>query len=172
MILTGAEITRERDNGRIRIEPFNLDNVQPNSYDFHLGDSILRYTEPVLDVHQDNPTEEIPIPEDGMLLTPSRIYLASSAERIGSDHYAPTFGSKSGVARAGIFTHLSCGLVDIGSHGKLTLQFHVVQAVKIYPGMKIGQVLFWKPQGEITLYDGKYQGAEGPQASQIHRDFA
>ncbi|QVJ03513.1 dCTP deaminase (plasmid) [Nocardiopsis eucommiae] len=171
MILTGAEIKREHASGRIRIEPFNVKNVQPNSYDFHLGDTVLTYKDVELDVHKENETEETLIPKDGLLLTPNKIYLASSREVIGSDHYAPTFGSKSGAARTGIFSHLSCGLVDIGSHGRLTLQLHVVQPVKIYPGMRIAQVIFWKPQGEITLYDGKYQGAEGPQASRIHRDF-
>ena len=50
---------------------------------------------------------------------------------------------------------------------------HAVQPVKVYPGMLIGQVTFWAVDGDIEkLYDGKYQGLLGPQASQVYKDFA
>jgi dCTP deaminase len=37
--------------------------------------------------------------------------------------------------------------------------------------MKIAQVTFWQTKGDIELYEGKYQGSSGPQASQIYKDF-
>ena len=171
MILTGSRITSEHARGRIHIEPFNPEHVQPNSYDFRLGDTVLVYDDEVLDARRPNPTTELPIPEDGLVLQPNRIYLGSTIEAMGSNHYAPVFHAKSGVARTGLFVHITAGLVDIGSIGQYTLQLHAVQPVRIHAGMQIGQITFWKPEGTITLYDGKYQGAHGPQASRIHEDF-
>ncbi|MGA5284892.1 dCTP deaminase [Streptomyces griseoincarnatus] len=171
MILTGSEIARQRELGGIHIEPFAPEHVQPNSYDFHLGNRVLVYRDRVLDARRPNPTEEILIPEDGLELTPDRVYLGSSLETMGSDRFAPRFDAKSGVARSGLFIHITAGLVDIGSLGQYTLMLHAVQPLRIYPGMLIGQITFWRPEGRISLYDGKYQGAEGPQASRIHEDF-
>lgn len=37
MILRGKEIDRERQLGRITIEPFTPEQVNPNSYNFRLG---------------------------------------------------------------------------------------------------------------------------------------
>ena len=51
------------------------------------------------------------------------------------------------------------------------MHFNATQPIKIYKDMPIGQVTFWKPYGEINLYDGKYKGSTGPMASQVWRDF-
>ncbi|MFD7505405.1 dCTP deaminase [Streptomyces sp. NPDC059850] len=171
MILTGPEIHRRVKAGEIEIEPFDPALLSPNSYDFHLGRSIGWYTEHRLDCARPNPFESHPIPSEGMLLTPDRIYLAATEERIGSDHFVPIIRARSSVARLGLFVHVTADLIDIGSHNRLTLQLHAVQPVKIYPGLRIGQVTFWAVQGDIVLYDGKYQGAEQAMPSQIHRDF-
>jgi len=32
-------------------------------------------------------------------------------------------------------------------------------------------MLFWKPLGKITLYEGKYKNSVGPETSQIWKDF-
>ena len=71
----------------------------------------------------------------------------------------------------GLFIHITADLIDIGSYNEWTLQLHAVQPVKVYPNMLIGQVTFWKVQGEIKLYNGKYQGSKGPYESQIYKDF-
>ncbi|MGW0604023.1 dCTP deaminase [Streptomyces sp. NPDC002640] len=171
MILTGPQIGERVKDGGIRIDPFDPTLLQPNSYDFHLSGRIGWYTDDVLDCARENPFEEHPFPDDGMVLLPDRIYLGSTVERIGSEHYAPIIRAKSSVARLGLFVHVTADLIDIGSYGQLTLQLHAVQPVRVYPGMLIGQVTFWTPEGEITLYDGKYQGSDGPRPSEIHRDF-
>ena len=48
---------------------------------------------------------------------------------------------------------------------------HAVQPLRVYPGMRIGQVTFWKTFGDINLYSGKYQGSTLPMASQVYKDF-
>ncbi|UIX34282.1 dCTP deaminase [Streptomyces sp. GQFP] len=171
MILTGPEIEAQVKTEAIRINPFDAGLLQPNSYNFHLGERIGWYTCEVLDCARENPFEAHTIPGEGMVLEPDRIYLASTREEIGSDSYVPIIRARSSVARLGLFVHCTADLIDIGSYGQLTLQLHAVQRVKIYPGLLIGQVTFWVPLGEIVLYDGKYQGSEGPRPSLVHRDF-
>lgn len=171
MILTGPEIAAQVKQGAIRISPYDEERVQPNSYDFHLGETIGWYTCEVLDCARENPFEARRIPTEGMVLEPHRIYLASTREEIGSDVYVPIMRARSSTARLGLFVHCTADLIDIGSYGQFTLQLHAVQPVRIYPGMLIGQVTFWLPQGDIVLYEGKYQGSHGPRPSLVHRDF-
>ncbi|MET8605674.1 dCTP deaminase [Streptomyces rubiginosohelvolus] len=171
MILTGPEIGARVQDGDIRVEPFDPEQLQPNSYDFRLDEQIGWYTERVLDCARDNPFELHTIPREGMVLQPDRIYLGATVERIGSDRFVPILRARSSVARLGLFVHVTADLIDIGSFGKLTLQLHAVQPVRVYPGMLIGQVTFWSVYGDIVLYEGKYQGSDGPMPSQAHRDL-
>jgi rifampicin phosphotransferase len=98
-------------------------------------------------------------------------YLAHTLEVMGSDHYAPTFAARSSVARLGLFINLSASLGDIGFHGQWTLQLFAAQPLRVYCGMRIGQIMWWRPHGEIVLYRGKYQGSAGPCASRSFQDY-
>ncbi|MQY28793.1 dCTP deaminase [Nocardia aurantia] len=171
MILTGDEIMREHNSARIDIRPFNPDQVNPNSYDFRLGSVLKTYVDHVLDARLPNSVTTTRIPEDGLVLTPGRIYLGHTLEIMGSDHYVPIIRGKSSTARLGLFVHVTADIIDIGSHNQWTLQLYPVQPVRIYPGMLVGQVTFWKTLGEVTLYSGKYQGSMGPVESLVHLDF-
>lgn len=171
MILTGEEIKKEYELGRIRISPFSSDQINPNSYDFRLGNVIKTYKNNILDPKVKQETNSVIIDENGLTLFPDKIYLGHTFETMGSDFYVPIIRAKSSIARLGLFVHVTADLIDIGSYNEWTLQLHAVQPVKIYPKMLIGQVTFWKVQGEIKLYKGKYQGSKGPYESQIYKDF-
>lgn len=170
MILTGKAIESEVALGRIRIDPFRPGQVSPNSYDFLLGPMLKRYRNYTLDCRKENTTVEIPLGVNGHVLEPGRIYLGHTFEIMGSDHYVPIIRGRSSTARLGLFVHVTADMIDIGSHNQWTLQLYAVQPVRVYPMMRIGQVTFWKPQGDIVLYTGKYQGSRGPWSSQIHLD--
>lgn len=71
-----------------------------------------------------------------------------------------------------MFINLSAPFGDIGFVGNWTLQLLAINQIRVYAGMTVGQMMFWKVRGEIELYNGKYQGAKGPIASQIFKDFA
>jgi dCTP deaminase len=171
MILTGLEIAREWEAERIWISPFKTQHIQPNSYDFSLGSKLLYYTGETLDTKLENPHESIEIAEDGHVLQPSRIYLGHTLEIMGSNTYVPIIRGRSSIARLGLFIHVTADMIDIGSKNQWTLQLHAVQPLRIYAGMRIGQVTFWRVQGEIKLYEGKYQSSMGPYASRSYQDF-
>lgn len=170
MILTGPEIIGERERGRLVIDPFNVDQVNPNSYNFRLGSTLRVYERFPLDTRHRNPYSEIEIPDEGLVLDPHRLYLGNTLERMGGNCYAPTFAARSSIARLGLFINLSANLGDIGFVGQWTLQLVAIHPVRVYPSLPIGQMMWWRPKGTIALYNGKYQGSVGPQTTLIHRD--
>ncbi len=170
MILTGRKIADEVAAGRIGIDPFDSARLSPNSYDFALGSTIKWYRHYVLDCRSNNETLEADISPNGFILHPGRIYLGHTVEVMGSDYYVPIIRGRSSIARLGLFIHVTADIIDIGSHNQWTLQLHAVQPIRVYAGMLVGQVTFWKPEGEIELYRGKYQGSRGPFGSLIHLD--
>lgn len=171
MILTGQKIIEEVKSGNITIKPFTAEQINPNSYNFRLGDTLLTYDDEVLDVKKSLKTTAHKIPKEGFVLQPDKIYLGHTLEIMGSEHYVPIIRGRSSIGRIGLFVNATADLIDIGSINQWTLQFHATQPVRIYPGMLIGQVTFWKVKGKVQLYAGKYQGSVGPASSQIHKDF-
>lgn len=171
MILTGNSILTNHNLKKIIIEPFAPEHVNPNSYDLTLGDQLLVYNNEILDTKSDNNYSLIQIPEEGFLLKKNEFYLGHSSEIIGSDHYVPVLHNKSGIARLGLFIHITADLIDLGSVGNLTFQLFPTCDIRVYPNMKIAQVSFWCVKGEIFKYQGKYQNSKGPVASRNYLNF-
>lgn len=144
MILTGSEIQKEVEKGRIIIEPFKISDIETNSYDFHIENTLYTYKKDVLDPTEENPLEEIKIPASGLILSPKKIYIGKTQEKIGSDYFVPIIKGRSSTGRLGIFVNITADLIDLGSIQKATLTLHCVLPVKIYPNTKIGQVTFWE----------------------------
>lgn len=143
MILTGSEIKKEVKKGRIVIDPFNIKDVETNSYDFHIDNTLYTYKKNILDPTEENPLEELKIPTSGLILSPKKIYIGKTKEKIGSNYFVPIIKGRSSTGRLGIFVNITADLIDLGSIQRPTLTIHVVQPVKIYPNTKIGQVTFW-----------------------------
>jgi dCTP deaminase len=154
MILTGSEIVEQLRQGRIRIEPFHAEQVSPNSYDVRLGDTLEMYERELLDFKTENPKLKVAIPAEGLVLRTDRIYLATTEELIGSDHFAAIVHARSSVARMGLFVHVTADLIDIGTYDRWILQLHAVQPVRIFAGMRIGQVTFWSVSGGPAATSG------------------
>ncbi|MDR2681494.1 MAG: dCTP deaminase [Holosporaceae bacterium] len=171
MILTGNEILKNVQEKKIVIEPFYTVQLNPNSYNFTLGDRLLVYNDHVLDAKRSNDVREIVIPDSGITLASGTVYLGCTKEIIGSDYFCPIIRGRSSIGRLGLFINITADLIDIGSISQVTLQLNAVQPVTIYPGMQIGQVTFWTPQGEIKKYNGKYKGSKGPAASKMYLEF-
>ena len=143
MILTGQQIIAEHQQGRIEITPFTLEQVTPNSYDFRLSPHLSIYQDKVLDARRPLPTRQIDFPADGLVLEPGRLYLGRSHETIGSPDLVPMVKGKSSIARIGLFIHMGADMIDPGVIAPFSLTLAAVQPVRIFPGMLIGQVVFW-----------------------------
>ncbi len=151
MILTGAEIVKQHARQRIIIDPYDPAGVGPNSYDFHLGPTLRVYTRFPLDADGDNPTTALTIPPEGMVLEPQRLYLGHTVEILGSAYYAASYAARSSVARLGLFINLSATLGEAGFIGHWPLHLVAVQPLRIYAGMPIGQMIWWKTQGVLKV---------------------
>lgn len=171
MILTGPQIESAVKRGQIVIRPFRRRQLEPNSYDFRLGDRCCVYTARTLDAAKDNETQTFRIPKSGLVLQTDRIYLVNTEETMGSEHYVPIIRGRSSVGRLGIFIDITADLIDLGSINQWTLQLHAVHPVRIYPGMLIGQVTFWRTFGRREQYKGKYGVHQSPVPSMSHLDF-
>jgi len=171
MILTGSEIKKRVLTQEIHIFPFDERNLNPNSYNFRLGNKLKVYKQHILDPAHLMEFEEIIIPNEGYVLQPNQLYLGHTIEEMGSDFFVPIMQARSSVGRLGLYIYLNSGLGDLGFKRQWTLELQVIHPLKVYPGMKVGQMLFWKPLGKINLYQGKYKDSKGPEVSQIWRDF-
>jgi len=172
MILTGPEITTAARDGRLTIHPFEPNQVNPNSYNVRLGPTLMTYAGDVIDAHRSNPTRSFEIGDDGHVLEPGELYLGHTLEEVGSDVFVPLLFGRSSVGRLGLFVEITAPIGDIGFHGQWTLMLSPIRPLRVYPGMKIGQIMFFVSTGDIDLYAGKYQAAAGPQASSYWRDVA
>ncbi len=171
MILTGEEIKKNVKSKKIFIDPFNRDFVTTNSYDLHLGDELVFYTDDVLDPKVRPKSTKVLIPESGIQLDKGTFCLGATVETVGSDCFVPLLHNRSSIARKGLFTHVTADLIDIGYIGNLTLQLYATLPIKIYPKMRIAQVTFWVPSGEIKCYQGKYMNSKGPRTSELYKDM-
>ena len=126
--------------------------------------------------------ELLAIAEDGeaFILHPGEFVLASTYEVITlPDDIAGRLEGKSSLGRLGLLTHSTAGFIDPGFSGHITLELSNVAnlPVKLYPGMKIGQLCLIKlsspaehPYGSAQ-YLNRYQGQRGPTASRSFMNF-
>jgi dCTP deaminase len=171
MILSGKEIKRQLGTG-IKIEPYNDNLLNPNSYNLRLFEELLVYDNPVLDMKTPNPTSRITIPEEGLLLEPNKLYLGRTIEHTSTDKFVPMLEGRSSIGRLGLFIHVTAGFGDVGFSGFWTLEIFCVQPIRIYRGVEICQIFYHTIEGDYDLYSsGKYQNNTGIQPSLLYKDF-
>ncbi|MFI8631245.1 dCTP deaminase domain-containing protein [Microbacterium sp. NPDC077663] len=162
MILTGPQITRCVADGTITIDPFDPASVNPNSYNYRLGDTLLVSRDEVFDAARSPTWKEFEIPEEGFTLRAGRLYLASTLETIGSSEYVTSLIGRSSLGRLGLFLQVTADLGHVGAVHRWTLELHAVQPLRIYRGMRIGQVSFWESRGSVLRYVGRYSDFSVP----------
>lgn len=160
MILTDKEILKAIGAGEIVIEPYDRSSLGTNSYDVHLGKYLAVYTEEVLDARKHNPIKEIEISEEGFVIQPGTLYLGVTEEYTETHATVPFLEGKSSVGRLGIDIHATAGKGDVGFCNTWTLEISCVHPVRIYAGMPIGQLIYFKVEGEIENYYNKKKNAK------------
>ncbi len=176
MILSDKEILKSIKNGDIVIEPFDRSSLGTNSYDVKLGKHLAMYKDRVLDAKKHNEITPIEIPENGFELQPGVLYLGVTEEYTETHAHVPFLEGKSSVGRLGIDIHATAGKGDVGFCNNWTLEISCVQPVIVYPGMPIGQLIYFVVQGEIENYynkksNAKYNAKTGlPMESMMHKN--
>ena len=186
MLLSDRDIRAELAAGRVVLEPFDAAMVQPSSVDVRL-DKFFRVFENHRYPHID-PAEEQPEltrmvePDAGepFILHPGEFVLASTYEVVTlPDDVAGRLEGKSSLGRLGLLTHSTAGFIDPGFSGHVTLELSNVATlpIKLWPGMKIGQLCLIRlsspaeqPYGS-SAYGSRYQGQRGPTASKSYLNF-
>lgn len=186
MLLSDRDIRSEISSGRVQVEPFEPGMIQPSSVDVRL-DRFFRVFEnhkySVIDpsIEQSELTREVEVAdEEFFILHPGEFVLASTYEVITlPDDIAGRLEGKSSLGRLGLLTHSTAGFIDPGFSGHITLELSNVAnlPVKLFPGMKIGQLCLIKlsspaehPYGSAQ-YGSRYQGQRGPTPSRSWLNF-
>jgi dCTP deaminase len=173
-VLSDGTILRLVEAGRITIDPWDPDRVQPASVDLRLGDSFRvfhNHRAAVIDLRDGPPgnlTEEVvATPEDGFVIHPGEFCLGRTAEWVElPDDVVARIEGKSSLGRLGLIVHATAGFIDPGWKGTLTLELNNLTRVpiKLYPGLLIAQLSFiWldepaqRPYGSAEL-GSHYQG--------------
>jgi dCTP deaminase len=186
VLLSDRDIRAEIDNQRIVLEPWDESMVQPSSVDVRL-DRLFRLFDnhkyPHIDPAQDQPdlTRLVEVEADEpFVLHPGEFVLGATYEVVTlPDDIAARLEGKSSLGRLGLLTHSTAGFIDPGFSGHVTLELSNVATLPItlWPGMKIGQLCFFRlsspaehPYGS-ERYGSRYQGQRGPTASRSAANF-
>jgi dCTP deaminase len=186
VLLSDRDILAEIEAERIRVEPYDEAMIQPSSIDFRL-DRYFRVFEnhryPHIDpaADQSDLTRMVePEGDEPFILHPGEFVLGSTHGVVSlPDDIAARVEGKSSLGRLGLLTHATAGFVDPGFSGHVTLELANVATlpIKLYPGMKIGQLCFFRlsspaahPYGS-EKYGSRYQGQRGPTPSRSYANF-
>lgn len=144
-----------------------------------IGKEWFYRAEKALDPKEKLETEELTLPEEGMILHPNEIYLYAAHERIGvKGNICSTVKAKSSLGRLGLDIVIGpAGFIDSGFEGSLVLELRATRPIIVYPNMKIAQLLFHRVEGEVLeSYDqkkgSKYHNQKGVQESLYYENFS
>jgi dCTP deaminase len=173
MILTGPAIAAAVRRQEIVIDPFELERISPNAYDWRLGDRI-RWCEGDLDAAGSTSYNEYVIPPTGMVLRPRQLYLGLTHEFTYSERYAQMLNGNRTVGARGIWVHVSAPLGHVGHAIRWTLEIRVAVPVRVYPYMTFGKLIFLVTKGPLISYqdmDGKYARSPGIDISRLYEEL-
>lgn len=186
MILSDRTIREEISKGNIVIRPYRPECVQPSSIDVHLNNTFLIFNKAqhaVINVRekQNDLMKKVEVkPDEPFILHPGEFILGSTVEHIEMPrNIAGRIEGKSSLGRLGLLIHSTAGWVDAGWVGNLTLELSNVSPlpIKLFVGMKIGQISFMRMTTEVENPYGsqklksKYQGQTQPGESKFYENF-
>jgi dCTP deaminase len=178
-VLSDGTIRRLVAAGRIKVEPWDPDMVQPASIDLNLGPSFRvfhNFRVPAIDLADPptNLTEHVELGEgESFVIHPGEFVLGRTAEYVEiPDDIVARIEGKSSLGRLGLIVHATAGFVDPGFNGTLTLEITNLTRVPIilWPGKPIAQLSFMtldapaeRPYGHPDLgshYHGQVEATE------------
>lgn len=186
MLLSDRDLRAEIDAGRLGLEPYEPELVQPSSIDVRLDRWFrvfrnMQYTHIDPSEQQDDLTELVETPDKSpFVLHPGEFVLGSTLEMVTlPDDLAGRLEGKSSLGRLGLLTHSTAGFIDPGFSGHVTLELSNVAnlPITLWPGMKIGQLCLFRLSSPATepygsaVFGSRYQGQRGPTPSRSWQNF-
>jgi dCTP deaminase len=180
-VLSDGTIRRLVDEGRIVIDPWDPELVQPASVDLRLGNSFRvfhNHRTTAIDLREPptNLTEEVTA--EMFVIHPGEFVLGVTGEYVElPEDIVARIEGKSSLGRLGLIVHATAGFVDPGFKGTLTLEITNLTRVpiKLYPGLLIAQLSFMtldapaeRPYGSAEL-GSHYQGQTAATESRYMR---
>jgi dCTP deaminase len=150
-VLSDGTILRQVQEGRIKIDPWDPQMVQPASVDLRLGDSFRvfhNHRATAIDLRDppSNLTEEVVMPDgEAFVIHPGEFCLGRTLEWVQiPDDIVARIEGKSSLGRLGLIVHATAGFCDPGFEGTLTLELNNLTRVpiRLYPGLPIAQLSF------------------------------
>ncbi|MDR1033879.1 MAG: dCTP deaminase [Bifidobacteriaceae bacterium] len=186
MLISDKDIQSFIDDGDIVLEPYAGELLQASSIDVRLANQFLvfdnhkyAYIDPAEE--QDGLTRMVEVKDgDPFILHPGEFVLGSTVEKLSlCSSVAARLEGKSSLGRLGILTHSTAGFIDPGFSGSITLELSNISRlpVKLWPGMRIGQLCFFLLSSPSAIPYGSanasshYQGQIGPTSSRIYDGF-
>lgn len=186
MIFSDSTIRKLLDEGRIGLQPLEDSQIQPSSVDLRLGREfrvLENHTVACIDPLEAQPdlTSLIEVSRgSAFVLHPGEFVLGTTLETLSlPEDVVAKIDGKSSLGRWGLMIHATAGLCDAGFSGQITLELSnaATLPIKLWPGMRIGQVSFLpldrpaeRPYGHPDL-GSKYQGQRGPDASRYSENY-
>lgn len=178
MILTFQDLIDALNKGEIVVDPIAPNAIGTNSIDLHLSPFLATYDQGTLDAKQPANIRRFMMTDEGYVLTPGVLYLASTLEYTETHKHVPVMHGKSSIARLGITVHQAAGFGDIGFCGHWTMEITTVLPVRVYPGIPIAQLCYIEPksmpeEGYMQRKSSTYTDAKNPlpQPSGLWRKF-
>jgi dCTP deaminase len=187
VLLSDRDLRAEIESGRVGVDPYDPAMIQPSSVDLRL-DRYFRvfqnhrygHIDPA-EAQEDLTVLIEPARDEPFILHPGEFVLGSTYETVSlPDDLAGRLEGKSSLGRLGLLTHSTAGFIDPGFTGHVTLELSNVATlpIKLWPGMKIGQLCLLRmtsaaehPYGS-TQAGSRYQGQRGPTPSRSYLNFS
>ncbi len=186
MILSDADIRARLARGDLKVAPLEDERlqIQPASIDVRLADEFVTYLPSQVSCLDPNDpltlavaSQRLRVPYgDAFVLHPGEFALGSTIEEVEIPvDLVATVDGRSSIGRLAVVVHATAGFIDPGFQGQITLELSNIGAipVKLYPGMRVAQLVFHELKSPAEVPYGaanrgsSYQGQRGPQTSRI-----
>jgi dCTP deaminase len=188
MILSDRDIKERIARGDLVIGPLSDEalQIQPASVDLRLGHEFLVYHAARVSCLDPREPDSIAAAMDSVLvegdrafiLHPGEFALGTTEERVRMPvDLVGMVDGRSSIGRLAVVVHATAGFIDPGFEGQITLELSNIGAipVKLYPGMRIAQIVLHQMTSPADHPYGLARGSNynnqiGPQPSRIRLD--
>lgn len=169
-VLTQAVIREEIRLGRVRIDPFEDDQIGPASIDLHLGDQ-LRIPDPAatapVDVSEETDprtvTRVVQLDEPYVLMPGATVHGVTRERVTLPPDICGWIEGRSHVARLGLMVHVTAGFMHPGVDNRQVLEMSSVAPMPLilHAGSRICQIILQRTEGEAS-YRGRFADQDAP----------